>query len=363
MEVKEIKIDGHLIGPSHPPYIVAEMSGNHNGDIGRAFQIMEAAKKAGAHAVKIQTYTADTITLDHDGPEFFIEGGLWDGKKLYDLYKWAHTPWEWHEALFGKGKELGLAVFSTPFDDTAVDFLEDLNSPAYKIASFEAIDLPLIAKVAATGKPMIISTGMATFDEICEATETARDSGCGGLVLLHCVSGYPTSVEDSNLRTIPDLAEKFGVIAGLSDHTLGPAVPVAGVAQGACLIEKHLTLKRSDGGPDAAFSLEPEELEKLCGGCVQAWESLGCVNYDIKLSEDHNQIFRRSIYVVEDISSGEELTTKNIRSIRPGNGLHPKELPNVLGQHALNNMKRGTGLQWEDISSTGAESGESQKSD
>jgi N-acetylneuraminate synthase len=358
MKVKEIKINGHLVGPAHPPYIVAELSGNHNGDINRAFQIMEAAKKSGAHAVKIQTYTADTITIDHDGPEFLIEGGLWDGNKLYDLYEWAHTPWEWHEALFGKGRELGLAVFSTPFDGTAVDFLEDLDSPVYKIASFEVIDLPLIAKVASTGKPMIISTGMATFDEIREATETARNNGCGGLVLLHCVSGYPTMVEDSNLRTIPDLAEKFGVIAGLSDHTLGPAVPVAGVALGACLIEKHLTIKRSDGGPDAAFSLEPGELKKLCDGCAQAWESLGRVNYDIKPSEDQNQIFRRSIYVVEDISSGEELTAKNIRSIRPGNGLPPKELPNVLGLHALNNMKRGTALRWEDISSSGTESGE-----
>lgn len=341
-----IDIAGRKIGPGQPPYVIAEMSGNHNGDLNRALALIKAAAEAGADAVKLQTYTADTMTIDHPSEDFRIEGGLWHGKTLYELYAWAHTPWEWHEALFARGRELGLAVFSSPFDATAVDFLEGLGAPAYKIASFEAIDLPLIEKAASTGKPMIISTGMADLEEIGEAMATARMHGSGEVVLLHCTSGYPTPPEETNLLTLPDLAQRFGAVAGLSDHTLGPEVPIAAVALGAHVIEKHFTLRRADGGPDAAFSLEPAELKQLCDNCRTTWQALGKADYSRKPSEEGNAVFRRSLYVVEDIAAGEPFTERNLRAIRPGHGLPPKHLKEILGERAKTDIKRGTPLKW-----------------
>ncbi|MGE0118508.1 MAG: pseudaminic acid synthase [Dongiaceae bacterium] len=342
----EITIAGRRIGPGHPPYVIAEMSGNHNGDISRAFALLEAAKAAGADAVKLQTYTADTITIDHDGPGFRIEGGLWDGRTLYELYEKAHTPWEWHPRLFAKARELGIALFSSPFDPTAVELLEKLEAPAYKIASFEIVDLPLIRRVAQAGRPIVISTGMANLDEIGEAIAAARGAGCREIAVLHCTSGYPTPPEDSNLRTIADLAASFDVVTGLSDHTRNIAVPVAAVALGASLIEVHLTLRRADGGEDAEFSLEPEELTAMIGGCRTAWTALGKVNYDLEASEKGNKTFRRSLYAVKDIPAGAQLTADNVRSIRPGYGLPPKHLPEILGRRAGRAIARGTPLSW-----------------
>jgi N-acetylneuraminate synthase len=342
----EITIAGRRIGPGHPPYVIAEMSGNHNGDISRAFALIEAAKAAGADAVKLQTYTADTITIDHDGPGFRIEGGLWNGRTLHELYEKAHTPWEWHPRLFAKARELGIALFSSPFDPTAVELLEKLEAPAYKIASFEIVDLPLIRRVAQAGRPIVISTGMANLDEIGEAIEAARGAGCREIAVLHCTSGYPTPPEDSNLRTIGDLAAAFDVVTGLSDHTRNIAVPVAAVALGASLIEVHLTLRRADGGEDAEFSLEPEELAAMITGCRTAWTALGKVNYALEASEKGNKTFRRSLYAVKDIPAGAQLTAENVRSIRPGYGLPPKHLPEILGRRAGRAIARGTPLAW-----------------
>lgn len=347
MNSKQFSINGRAIGNACTPYVIAEMSGNHNGDIERAFQLIAAAKAAGADAVKLQTYTADTITLDHDSEEFTIRGGLWDGRRLHELYREAHTPWEWHEALFAKAREIGITIFSSPFDFSAVDFLEALGAPAYKIASFELIDLPLVRKVAATGKPLIMSTGMANAEEIGEAVDAARSAGNDQLVLLHCVSAYPARPEEANLRTIVDIAERFGVASGLSDHTMGIEVSLAAVALGASVIEKHFTLARADGGPDSAFSLEPVELEALCVGTRIAWQALGNVSYHRTEGETQNVIFRRSLYVVRDIAAGEIFTSENIRSIRPGYGLPPKHYEGLLGRLALRDLARGTALAWD----------------
>ena len=344
-----ITIDGRNIGPEYPPYIIAELSANHNGDINRAFQIMEEAKKAGADAIKLQTYTHDTITMECDSEEFQIHGGLWDGQTLYELYKGAHMPWEWHKPLFDRAKELGITIFSSPFDFTAVDLLEQLDAPAYKIASFEVIDLPLIKRVAQTGKPMIISTGMANKDEILAAITTARENGCEELVVLHCVSGYPAPAEQYNLRTIADIAQRFDVLAGLSDHTIDNATAVAAVALGACLIEKHVTMDRNGGGADDSFSLEPQELAQLCADSKTAWQAMGKVNYERTAAEQGNVKFRRSLYVVKDIALGEELTAENVKSIRPGFGLAPKHYEAVLGQKAKVAIARGTALAFDMI--------------
>jgi N-acetylneuraminate synthase len=347
MPAESFALAGRPIGPDHPPYLLAELSGNHNGDINRAFAILEAAAAAGADGVKLQTYTADTLTIDHDGPEFRIEGGPWDGYTLYQLYEEAHTPWDWHQDLFDKGRELGLTVFSTPFDPTAVTFLEGLDTPAYKIASFEVLDLPLIERCAATGKPMILSTGLANSQEIGEAVAAARGAGCRDLVLLHCVSGYPTDPRDANVRTVPHLGQTFDAIPGLSDHTPGIAVSVAAVALGACFIEKHLTLSRADGGPDAGFSLEPVEFADLVQNCRTAWESLGRVTDERTESERGNAALRRSLYVVADVAAGDTFTEDNLRSIRPGHGLAPKHLPDLLGRRAARDLRRGTALAWD----------------
>ncbi len=347
MKKNNFILNGRKISATQPPYVVAEMSGNHNGDIGRAFAILEAAKDAGADAVKMQTYTADTITINHSGPDFIIQGGLWDKSSLYNLYEKAHTPWDWHAPLFQKAHDIGITVFSAPFDKSAVDFLENLNSPAYKIASFEIVDLPLITKAAATGKPLILSTGMATLLEIDEAINTARAAGARDILVLHCVSGYPTPAKDCNLATIRDLASRFNVFSGLSDHTLGIAVPIAAIGYGAVLVEKHITLSRKDGGPDANFSIEPEELKMLVDGIRTAWEAGGHPNYNIAESERNNAMFRRSLYVIEDIPKGNHLTETNIRSIRPGHGIAPKYLPDVLGPIARRDLKRGEALTWE----------------
>ncbi|MDA0406792.1 pseudaminic acid synthase [Vibrio alginolyticus] len=345
----EISINGRKIGPNHSPYIIAELSANHNGDINRAFQIMEEAKKAGADAIKLQTYTHETITMDCDSEEFQIHGGLWDGQTLYELYKGAHMPWDWHMPLFEKARELGITIFSSPFDFSAVELLEELNAPAYKIASFEVIDLPLIKRVAQTGKPMIISTGMANQEEIAEAIKTAKDNGCQELVVLHCVSGYPAPAEQYNLRTIADIAERFDVLAGLSDHTIDNATAVTSIALGACLIEKHVTMDRNGGGADDSFSLEPLELQALCKDTKTAWQALGKVNYERTEAEKGNVKFRRSLYVVKDVKAGEVLTAENVRSIRPGFGLAPRYYEEVIGKRVKSDISRGTPLSFDYI--------------
>lgn len=343
--MNNIKIDGREIGAGCSPYLIAEISGNHNGDIKRALALIDAAKRAGADAVKLQTYTADTITIDAGGPEFVIQTGLWAGRTLHELYEEAHTPWGWHPILFRRAAELGLTIFSSPFDDTAVDLLEGLNVPAYKIASFELLDLPLVRRVAATRKPLIISSGMSSEQEIGEALEAARSSGANEIVLLHCVSGYPTPANEANLRMITTLARRFKVPVGLSDHTISTIVSSTAVALGACVIEKHFTLSRADGGPDALFSLEPDELTDLVANCHTAWGALGRSDFTRSPSEIENSMFRRSLYVVEDVAMGEMFTRRNVRSIRPGFGMEPKYMPEILGKTALQPLKRGTSLQ------------------
>lgn len=346
-----IRIAGRAIGVEHPPYIIAELSANHNGRLETALEIVREAKKSGADAIKLQTYTADTITLNSNGADFQIEGGLWDGQTLYELYKKAHMPWAWHSVLFEEARKHEITIFSSPFDTTAVDLLEDLNAPAYKIASFEAIDLPLIKYVAATGKPMIISTGMADADEIAEAVDAARGAGCQELAILHCVSGYPAPAEDYNLRTIPDMMRRHGLVTGLSDHTLDNTTAITSVAVGASIIEKHFTLDRNGGGPDDSFSLEPRELEALCRDSKTAWAALGGVDYGRKSSEVGNVKFRRSLYAVRDIAAGELLTPENIRSVRPGYGLAPKFYDAIIGNVASVNIPANTPLSWAVISS------------
>lgn len=345
--MKKIIIDGVKIGDGCPPYIVAETSANHNGSLQRAKDIMMSAKNCGANAIKLQTYTADTITIKSDREEFQIRGGLWDGKSLYDLYKWAETPYEWHKPLFDYARSIDLTCFSTPFDETAVDLLEDLNAPAYKIASFEMIDLPLIKYVASTKKPMIISTGMANLNEIQEAVDCAKQAGCQDLILLHCISSYPAPVGQSNLLTIPDLAKRFNVLSGLSDHTLGTTVAVASVALGACFIEKHFTLSRDDVGPDSAFSIEPDELNKLCVDSHNAWLSLGTPGYDLKESESSNIKFRRSLYFINELKKGHIVTVNDIKSIRPGLGISPKYFFDIIGKKLSKDIEFGCPVQFD----------------
>lgn len=332
MTSSRIVIANRPVGIEFAPYVIAELSANHNGSLDTAMRIVEAAKNAGADAVKLQTYKPETITLDCDADEFRIQGGLWDGCTLFDLYKEAHMPWDWHKPLFDHARKLGITIFSSPFDHTAIDLLEDLNTPAYKIASFEAVDLPLIKYAASTGKPMIISTGMADADEIQEAIDAAHDGGCKELAILHCVSGYPAPAKDYNLRTLPDMIQRYGLVTGLSDHTLDNTTAITSIAMGASIIEKHFTLDRTGGGPDDSFSLEPPELANLCRDAKTAWEAMGQVDYGRKSSEQGNVKFRRSLYFVKDMKAGEVITKDCIRSVRPGYGLAPKQAEFLIGK-------------------------------
>jgi len=342
-----LDIAGRKISSEHPPYVICELSANHNGNFDAAIRLIEAAKETGADAVKIQTYRADTITLDSDRPEFSISGGLWHGRTLYDLYQEAHTPWEWHKPMFDHARKLEITMFSSPFDPTAVDMLEDLGAPAYKIASFEAVDLNLIRYAASTGKPLIISTGMADAEEIEEAIAAARDGGCAQLAILHCVSGYPAPARDYNLMTMPDMIERFGVVTGLSDHTLDNTTAIASVALGASIVEKHFTLDRSGGGPDDSFSLEPTEFSHLCESARTAWAAKGRIDYGRKSSEQGNVTVRRSLYVTKDIPTGSPITPENVRSVRPGYGLAPKYYDTVMGKIANRELKFGEPLLWD----------------
>ncbi|CAM4389526.1 pseudaminic acid synthase [Paenibacillus alkaliterrae] len=349
--MNEIIVEGRRIGIKHRPFIIAEMSGNHNQSLERALNIVEAAAKAGAHALKIQTYTADTMTLDIENPEFRIEDkeSLWQGNTLYKLYQEAYTPWEWHKPIFDRCIELGMVPFSTPFDETAVDFLEELRVPMYKIASFENNDIPLIKKVASTGKPMIISTGMATVAELDETVRAAREAGCKDLILLKCTSTYPANPENTNISTIPHMKDLFNCQVGLSDHTLGTGVAVGSVALGATVIEKHFTLSRLDGGVDSAFSMEPQEMENLVVETERAWQALGKITYGPTEKEKASLKYRRSIYVAKDIKIGEIFTKDNIKIIRPGYGLEPKYYDELLGNNAKQDITRGTPLTFKDI--------------
>lgn len=347
MTDKFITINDRKIGPQYSPYIIAELSANHNGKIEKALQAIEVAAQCGVDAIKIQSYTADTMTIDCNQADFQITDGLWDGYKLYDLYKWAQTPFEWHQQLFDKAKEVGITLFSTPFDETAVELLEQLDAPAYKLASFEITDLPLIKRIAQTGKPMIISTGMADLAEISEAVTTAKENGCKQLVVLHCISAYPAPIEQANLATIADIANKFDVISGLSDHTLGTVVSVTSIALGASLIEKHFTLDRADKGPDAEFSLEPDEFKRLVEETKAAHQAIGVAGYERKPVEQSSMKFRRSLYFIKDIKQGEIITEQHIKRIRPGFGLAPKHYQQLLGKKVNQNIYRGTATSWE----------------
>ncbi|MDZ7963375.1 MAG: pseudaminic acid synthase [Nostoc sp. DedSLP03] len=347
--MREINIADRIIGASHLPFVVAEVSGNHNQSLERALDIVEAAAKAGVHAIKVQTYTADTMTLDINEGDFYIDSpnSLWHGKSLYQLYQQAYTPWEWHKPIFERCDDLGIVVFSTPFDATSVDFLESLNVSCYKIASFENTDLPLIRKVANTGKPMIISTGMATISELDETVRTAREAGCQDLILLKCTSSYPATPENTNLLTIPQMRELFNVQVGLSDHTMGIGVAVASVALGATLIEKHFTLCRADGGVDSAFSMEPAEMQQLVIESQRAWQALGSIKYGATEAEKESLFYRRSLYVAKDMKAGEILTPENLRAVRPGLGLPPKFFDIIIGKAVNQNIKKGTPFAWE----------------
>lgn len=342
--LKKFNIGNRSISSSEKPYIIAELSGNHNGSLDKALKIVDAAYDSGADAIKLQTYTADTMTLKSKKPDFMISQGLWAGKSLYDLYDWAHTPWEWHEKIFQHAKDLGITAFSSPFDDTAVDFLESLNVPAYKIASFELTDIPLIKKVASTGKPIILSTGMANLSEIQLAIKSIQDTSESPFCLLHCVSGYPTPIDDINLKGIELLKSHFSCPIGLSDHTLTTLTSVCATSMGACVIEKHITLNRDDGGPDSEFSLQPEEFAHLCRDVKLAFRCMGNHDFELRDCEKENTQFRRSIYIVKDIDKNQELTQENIRIIRPSYGLQPAEYENVLGCKANQDIKSGTPL-------------------
>ncbi len=346
---KDVKIADRFIGPNHPPFIIAEMSGNHNQSLERALEIVEAAAKTGAQALKIQTYTPDTMTLDLDEREFHISdtNSLWTGTSLYKLYGEAYTPWEWHKPIFERARELGIIPFSTPFDDTAVDLLESLDVACYKIASFENTDLPLIRRVAATGKPLIISTGMASIAELDDTVRAAREAGCKDLILLKCTSTYPATADNTNILTIPHLRELFDCEVGLSDHTMGIGVSVASVALGATVIEKHFTLNRADGGVDSTFSMEPAEMTQLVLETERAWQALGKISYGATEAEKKSIVFRRSLYVVKDLKAGDVLSKDNVRAIRPGMGLPTKYLDVVLGKKVLGDVKRGTALSWD----------------
>lgn len=342
-----IEIEGTKIGKEFPPYLIAEMSANHNGNINTAKEIIKSAKESGASAVKLQTYKPETITLDLKNSDFILKGGLWDGRSLFDLYKEAHMPWEWHTDLFGYAKELGITIFSSPFDFSAVDLLEDLNTPAYKIASFEVTDLRLIKYIASTRKPLIISTGMANKEEIQEAIDVANESGCDQIAILHCVSGYPAPSSDYNLATLLDLSKQFNKVVGLSDHTLDNVTAIASIALGSSIVEKHFTLDRELGGPDSDFSLEPRELKILADSLNNAWEAIGNINYDLKSSEESNVKFRRSIYFVKDLKAGEVITEECLRSVRPGYGLPTKYFDSLIGKKIKKDVVYGTPTSFE----------------
>lgn len=345
----EFSIAKRFIGAQHPPYVIAELSANHNGSLQTALDTIKSAKEQGADAVKFQTYTPDTLTIDCDRDEFLIKQGLWQGRKLYDLYSEAYTPFEWHRELFDYAREVGITAISTPFDETAVDLLEDLNCPAYKVASFEATDLPLVAYIAQTGKLMIISTGMANLEEITEVVATARQSGCEHIALLHCISGYPTPVEQANLLTLQDLRERFDCVVGLSDHTTSNAVAVSAVALGAAIVEKHFILSRDIGGPDSSFSIEPEELKQLVSGVKDAYQAIGHVSYERAAAEQSNVVFRRSIFFVESLPAGTTITKQHVRRIRPGYGLPPKHIDQIIGMKTAHAVSRGQPVTWEDV--------------